>query len=1216
MLTNRENIRGGTLRIRWMNKLAVLHFKCHEAALLVTTRLRDTTINSCFLCPSINSVVPLFEPDDKEKSTGANLLESTSRERLSSWLVALTSILMITHPFHSSAKSDEHIWYFGDRGGIKFVLSSPTREPTGLSWPDSTRAAPGIAHVNSSVPVCVATAKRLYQKEWAYSELNVVSESNMSDLLLVRTPGNASEVMLLVTNQGIKHRDTGSVPFLYGGALYIQRFGNDQTTDSIQIPLLTDTVCSPGFPIGDIRRGQSGSALAIFPHIDGKSLWLIVPMVYPSEIRTYLIDQNGRIGQVATVKHDFVRAWSEDALISGFLEWTNIGEIKVAPSGRTVALTTGVRGRILLYDFNSADGVLSNCRVLSTDSDHYDGNIGLRPFINGVVIPYGIEYSPDERHLYVSRATCEGMQLFSLAQSTYRPFTDSTQGELIQFDITSNSSQAIRDSRTTIVPLSKDNRFMGLQLGPDGRIYVAQRGHQFVSRINNPNAAGLACGFERVAMKLLDSTACGFGFPFVMASTLGPQLRAVSQDVCVGDTAHIPLAGAFITDSVVWDFGDTLSPTNVGYGRTGSHFYSAPGAYFVTATMYVGSQPEKPVTAWVYVHPNPVAVASTTRDSICPGDTVELVGSGGTSIKWYDGDSLLGTGKRIIFRPDTTTTLTMIVESAFGCLDTTSLTVRVKPAALISMISDTSVCVGSIVTIKASVSGALSYVWSSAPVDPTLRSNGTSATFKAGSNASYTIKATAANGCTSSKTIIVTVLPLPTVVARGDTTICRPSLVNLSASGAQTYTWLEEAGGSVGIGSSLTVTPQQTTKYVVVGVDSNGCSNTDTVVVTLRRDIDLTVAGDNISCDGQPITLVCTAPAGVNESDILWLDEAGATFATGKSVTVLPTRRTVYRATLPGAGECTDTVVHEIKVGTRPQFTITPSDTVVCVGDTVVAKSSGGIVMNLVAQPGVQQYSITESDSIGCSNTATATLRGIAPSTISAALPDTTVDISNGTTTLHVNIISPQQFVGTTLGQVVLRVTHQTRSIKIDRFVDARTGATLTPSMQSNVADRSQFEVTVPTTTLTSTIEPLLNIEGLPLVDDDSTSTVDVQILSIAGLGACTDSSSKGGLLTITGCGRGYMSGLRVGSALSVNAYPNPTSDNLTVAVDVGTIGTITIDLIDALGLRVMSSTATRTSTSRSIDTQTIDMQNIPAGTYRVVVSTPVEVRTVGVVKR
>ncbi|MBK7033697.1 MAG: hypothetical protein IPH49_10635 [Ignavibacteria bacterium] len=297
---------------------------------------------------------------------------------------------------------------------------------------------------------------------------------------------------------------------------------------------------------------------------------------------------------------------------------------------------------------------------------------------------------------------------------------------------------------------------------------------------------------------------------------------------------------------------------------------------------------------------------------------------------------------------------------------------------------------------------------------------------------------------------------------------------------------------------------------MVVGVDSNGCTNTDTVTVTLRPDIDLTVAGDNISCDGQPITLVCSAPSGVNESDIMWLDETGATFATGKSITVLPTRRTVYRATLPGAGECTDTVVHEIKVGTRPQFTVTPTDTTVCAGDTVVVVSSTGKVITVPSQPGSSRIAITEEDSVGCATTMESWIRGITPDAITASLRDTTVDIGNGATTLHVNIIAPQQFVGTTLGQVVLRVTHQTRSIKIDRFIDARTGATLPPSMQGSLGDRSQFEVTVPTTTLTSTTEPLLNIEGLPLIDDDSTSSVDVQILSIAGLGACTDSSSKG----------------------------------------------------------------------------------------------------------
>jgi len=975
-----------------------------------------------------------------------------------------------------------------------------------------------------------------------------------------------------------------------------------------------DTLCMLTKTVVD-RSRQACASFTAAPTSDGRGYWLIVPLLYPNGIGVWRIDTAGVDTNMRHTQLPHVRSWQSFAT-AGNVDLNAIGEVKVSPSGKLLAFCAGLKGRIWLCDFNADSGLVTNLRQIADSSMFYDGTpvVLSRPGL--LYGPYGVEFSPDESFLYVTRCSYEGLSYAPVGSSGKDIVTDSSKGQLIQYDLRGVTETAIRSSALEIVAMNTADQIAGLQLGPDGRIYVAQRGHQFVSRINNPNAAGSACGFEREAVKLLDSTACGFGFPFVMASTLGPQLRAVSQDVCVGDTARIPLAGAFITDSVVWDFGDSTSPTNVGYGRTGLHFYSSPGAYFVTATMYVGSQPEKPVTAWVYVHPNPVAVASAMRDSVCPGDTVELIGSGGTGVRWFDGDSLVGIGKRIFYRPDSTTTLTVIVESAFGCLDTTSLTVRVKPAPTVSLVSDTSVCVGSITTLNAVVTGATSYTWSSNPLDPSLTTNGPTATFTARANGSYTINASGVNGCIRSKTIYVRVVPLPTVVARGDTTICRPSPVSLSATGARSYTWLDEGGGSVGIGASLTVTPQQTTKYVVVGVDSNGCTNADTVTVTLRPDIDLTVVGDNISCDGQPITLVCTAPSGVNESDIVWLDESGATFATGKSVTVLPTRRTVYRATLPGAGECTDTVVHEIKVGTRPLFTVTPTDTTVCAGDTVVVVSSTGKVIAVPSQPGSSRIAITEEDSVGCATTMESWIRGITPDAIATSLRDTTVDIGNGTTTLHVNIIAPQQFVGTTLGSIVLRVTHRTRSIKIDKFIDARTGATLLPSMQGNIADRSQFEVTVPTTTLTSTAEPLLNIEGLPLIDDDSISIMDVQILSIAGLGACTDSSSKGGLLTITGCGRGYMSGLRVGSELSVKAYPNPTSDNLTVAVDVGIIGTITIDLIDALGQRVISRTTSRTTTSRSIDTHMIDMQDIPAGTYRVVVSTPVEVRTVGVVRR
>lgn len=1120
------------------------------------------------------------------------------------------------------AQGATRLWHFGTRAGIEFAAAGA--RPT--SWVDTSYIAPGILHSGDGEALyymldrrCIDGVGRIIRAEGNYIDTCPWQPFNSPQSIMFRQPGSnryAYSVQAHVRAYDGPYGTTPERSRIQDGAVTVHQIDVSGNDGAVSLEWCKQVLVHSLTIKGNSTLLQGSAAQTLVPHVNGRDLWLIVPLMHPKEVWTFLVTPNG-IDTSAKVRSTY-------SLTRGFVSWPldvspdeYVGEIKVSPDITKIAFVAGVRGRIGLFDFDASTGKLSNEREFSDPSYWKDNPMEEYFYQNYLDAPFGIEFSSDSRKVYVTNVQYNGIGDHPYYQN-FNP--DSARGELVQYDITLPTADAIRASRQVIVPMSYSNRFGGLQLAPDGKIYIAQRGLPFVSRIENPNALGPACGFTKTAVNLLPGTLCGEGFPFVMATTLSDKLRVLSQDVCVGDTMVIPLAGGFITDSVRWDYGDATSPTNLGYGKTGRHYYASPGAYLATATMYVGSDAQPPVSSWVYVHPKPNAVASATPPLVCAGDTATVSATGGVTATWFVGTDVtaapIGTGNSLTVTVEAPGVYTAIVETVFGCLDTTSVTFRVLPSPTVSLARDTAVCIGSIVTLTAGVADAWRINWTSDPVDPSLTTNGPTATFTARTNGSYTINASGVNGCIRSKTIRVTVLPLPTVVARGDTTICRPSPVSLSATGARSYTWLDEGGGSVGIGASLTVTPQQTTKYVVVGVDSNGCTNTDTVTVTLRPDIDLAVAGDNISCDGQPITLVCSAPSGVNESDIMWLDETGATFATGKSVTVLPTRRTVYRATLPGAGECTDTVVHEIKVGTRPQFTVTPTDTTVCAGDSVVVVSSTGKVITVPSQPGSSRIAITEEDSVGCATTMESWIRGITPDAIAASLRDTTVDIGNGTTTLHVNIIAPQQFVGTTLGSIVLRVTHKTRSIKVENFIDARTGATLTPSMQGNIADRSQFEVTVPTTTLTSTTEPLLNIEGLPLIDDDSTSNVDVQILSIAGLGACTDSSSKGGLLTITGCGRGYMSGLRVGSELSVKAYPNPTSDNLTVAVDVGTIGTITIDLIDALGQRVMSSTTTRATTSRSIDTHMIDMQNIPAGTYRVVVSTPVEVRTVGVVRR
>jgi hypothetical protein len=87
-------------------------------------------------------------------------------------------------------------------------------------------------------------------------------------------------------------------------------------------------------------------------------------------------------------------------------------------------------------------------------------------------------------------------------------------------------------------------------------------------------------------------------------------------------------------------------------------------------------------------------------------------------------------------------------------------------------------------------------------------------------------------GSTTSTAAILTVNALPVVTASASaTSVCAGSIVILTTTGANTYSW--SAGTTPGTGNSVTANPQITTTYVVTGTNTTtGCINTAQVTVT------------------------------------------------------------------------------------------------------------------------------------------------------------------------------------------------------------------------------------------------------------------------------------------------------------------------------------------------------------------------------------------------
>ncbi|MFH1005001.1 MAG: YCF48-related protein [Bacteroidota bacterium] len=208
----------------------------------------------------------------------------------------------------------------------------------------------------------------------------------------------------------------------------------------------------------------------------------------------------------------------------------------------------------------------------------------------------------------------------------------------------------------------------------------------------------------------------------------------------------------------------------------------------------------------------PFIADAGTNQSICPGENATLTATGGVSYLWSTGATMAS----IIVLPITTTTYTVTVTSAEGCIATDNVIVTVDyvPA---NAGADKIICQGQSVILTAS--GGTFYTWSTGATTTSIIVSPTTTT-------TYTV--TAINSCGSATdNVVVNVNSLPVANAGTDTAICIGQSIVLTASGGDIYLWNTNATTA-----SITVSPTATTTYTVTVTNFCG-STTDNVVVTV-----------------------------------------------------------------------------------------------------------------------------------------------------------------------------------------------------------------------------------------------------------------------------------------------------------------------------------------------------------------------------------------------
>ncbi len=408
----------------------------------------------------------------------------------------------------------------------------------------------------------------------------------------------------------------------------------------------------------------------------------------------------------------------------------------------------------------------------------------------------------------------------------------------------------------------------------------------------------------------------------------------------------------------------------------------------ITYVVCDNETPENCDTAMVFITVNasPVAITGGLQ-TMCYGDTISIGGASSANLtyKWTpnSGLSIYTTSNPKASPTDTTMYTLVVTDTLTGCKNTDSVKIIVKPvpSAYITEGDTAQFCAGSVMSLTAS--NGSRYLWSNGDTTKTISIT---------SAGDYYVGVTYADGCTdyTAQTFVI-INPLPKPNAGRDTSVCLGDSVRIGTpapllSIGMTYKWTPATGLNYDTIPQPNASPLVTTKYVLTLTDTLiGCSNTDTVLVTVLSQPVANAGTDKTICKGDTATIGSAAVAGISYS---WSPAGGLSSSTNSQPNADPIATTTYVLTASN-GICSNTDTVIVTVLPQPIANagvakgICKNDSVVLgtpyiAGLTYSWSPAAGLNYDTVAQPKASPASTTTYTLIvsngACSNKDTVTV--------------------------------------------------------------------------------------------------------------------------------------------------------------------------------------------------------------------------------------------------
>jgi len=304
----------------------------------------------------------------------------------------------------------------------------------------------------------------------------------------------------------------------------------------------------------------------------------------------------------------------------------------------------------------------------------------------------------------------------------------------------------------------------------------------------------------------------------------------------------------------------------------------------------------------------------------------------GSTYAWNYGDGNTGSGASVnhTYATAGNFVVSLTVTTPGACAPAViTKTVTVFPMPVVVAANNGPVCAG--LPLNLTSNGALNYSWSGPASFTSALQNPSITTPVVTNSGAYTVTGTDANGCIATAITNVVVNPGPVLTINNNGPICSGNNLNLSVSGANTYTW----SGPLSFSSNLSnpvitnVPAAASGVYSVIATSTGGCISTATTNVVINPTPTITITNSGPVCAGSTLTI--TATGGGTYS---WIDANGLQYS-GSTITFTNAAQAnggVYTLTVTSTAGCVSTATTLIVVNPTPSCSIS-ANSPVCSGE-------------------------------------------------------------------------------------------------------------------------------------------------------------------------------------------------------------------------------------------------------------------------------------------